>query len=162
MHGLLVTIESSAKYTVPVNPLTLCLHWKYPFLFCLFYKTLNNPLTLCLHWKYPFLLWLFYKTLNIADIFFSIIYEVISTAYFQATSTKFLPPRGSSRHSVYYRNIVGFMYLITWFVLDWLPSNWCMNQHKSDLIFFKILSFGISFSLIWLNFWLVGMIYIEK
>ena len=37
--------------------------------------------------------------------------------------------------------------------VDWLPSNWYMNQHKNYLYFTKILSFGESFSLIWLITW---------
>ena len=32
----------------------------------------------------------------------------------------------------------------------WLSSNGYMNQHKNDLEFTNILSFGMSFSLIWL------------
>ena len=70
-------------------------------------------------------------------------------------------------------------------LLDWLPSNWYTIQHKNDLYFKTILSFGLSFSLIWLisqirmtfqntgfffvkyksfiSFWLVReMIYVEK
>ena len=40
------------------------------------------------------------------------------------------------------------------FYLDWLPSNWYINQHKKYLHFTKIQSFGMSFSLIWLiSFW---------
>ena len=34
--------------------------------------------------------------------------------------------------------------------LNWLPSNWYLNQQKNDSYFTKILSFGISFCLIWL------------
>ena len=30
-------------------------------------------------------------------------------------------------------------------ILDWLPSNWYMNQHKTIYILQKILSFGMSF-----------------
>ena len=44
---------------------------------------------------------------------------------------------------------------VKWFV-DRLSSTWCMNQHKNDLYFTKILSFGMSFSLIWLIKFLTG------
>ena len=35
-------------------------------------------------------------------------------------------------------------------MVDWLLSNWYINQHKIYLCFTKIQSFGMSFSLIWM------------
>ena len=58
-------------------------------------------------------------------------------------------------HNVCYREeIVKYQYLLVEKsplsrAIDWLPSNWYMNQHKNYFKFTKILSFGMSFSLIW-------------
>ena len=46
--------------------------------------------------------------------------------------------------------VLVFISSIVVLLLDWPPSNWYMNQHKNYIYFTKILSFVMSFSLIWL------------
>ena len=73
-----------------------------------------------------------------------------------------LSPVALKELSCSYCNICGWIYAFVVHCLDWLPSNWYMNQHKNYIYFTKILSFRMSFSLIWLSFWLVREIICGK